>query len=84
MFFEKSNEKNNSLKLQNRAVHLLLERKVILHRITNDDYNRTSWTSPTVSKKKKKKVMTKKFKEMQQRQLSLKTLSKRLFCVCKA
>lgn len=55
MFFEKSNEKNNSLKLQNRAVHLLLERKVILHRITNDDYNRTSWTSPTVSKKKKKK-----------------------------
>ena len=48
-------------------VHLPLERKVILHKITNDDYKKTTELHGQVrqfQKKKKKEVITKNFKEM--------------------
>ena len=57
-------------------------------KITNDDYKTTTELHGQVrqfqKKKKKKEVITKNFKERQQTQLSLKTLSNRLFSVCKA
>ena len=57
---------NSSLRTKIKIIHLPLERKVILHKITNDDYKTTTELHGQVRQfqKNKEEVITKNFKEM--------------------